>query len=195
MVLRFHGLDGEMSGSDLAAGHRLIQIGVAVDTAPDGTRLAAPDVFSSLVGWPPPDLPWDDRAAAVHGIPRAAVLAAPRARVVDEQLHDWLVERGARADRRVDQVMVGFNVGAFDAPFLAQALPRSHALFSRRYADLNPLCFALGDYDAWRARLERTGLDAAARAGRTEGAHDAGTDAVAALAAWREVEGLLATVG
>ncbi len=76
MTLRYFGLDGEMSGNDVAAGHRLIQIGVAVDTAPDGSRLSKPELFCSLIGWPPPDLPWDPNAEAVH---RHAMAAAPHA--------------------------------------------------------------------------------------------------------------------
>lgn len=202
MVERFFGVDGEMSSNTIADGHRLIQIGVAIDTAPDGSRLAEPELFSSLVGWPAPDLPWDERAASIHHIPRADVLAAPRAAIVDDQLYDWLVDRGAREDSRADQIMVGFNVGAFDAPFIAQALPRSFSLFSRRYGDLNPLCFALGHTiplsggepspTSWRRYLRHVGLKHVERFGRVEAEHDAGTDALLALAAWREVEATFA---
>ncbi len=201
MVERFFGVDGEMSSNTIADGHRLIQIGVAVDTAPDGGRLDEPELFCSLVGWPAPDLPWDDRAASIHRIPRADVLSAPRAAAVDDELFDWMVAHGAREERRADQIMVGFNVGAFDAPFIAQALPRSFSLFSRRYADLNPLCFALGhtipisggdpSSTSWRRHLHDVGLQHVQRLGRVEAEHDAGTDALLALAAWRDVESTL----
>ncbi|MFT3872653.1 MAG: hypothetical protein QM714_08400 [Nocardioides sp.] len=201
MAERFFGVDGEMSSNTIADGHRLIQIGVAVDTTPDGSRLDVPELFASLVGWSEGELPWDDRAASIHRIPRADVLAAPRADVVDARLHDWLVEHGAHEDWRADQVMVGFNVGAFDAPFISQALPRSFSLFSRRYGDLNPLCFALGHAvslsggspspTSWRRYLRRVGLRKVQLLGREEAEHDAGTDALLALAAWREVESIL----
>lgn len=87
-----------MSSNTIADGHRLIQIGVAVDTAPDGARLAEPELFTSLVGWPAPGLPWDDRAASIHRIPRADVLSAPRAAEVDARLYDWLVDHGAHEE-------------------------------------------------------------------------------------------------
>ena len=185
MVERFFGVDGEMSSNTIADGHGLIQIGIAVDTAPDGARLDEVELFTSLVGWSAPDLPWDDRAASIHRIPRADVLTAPRAAEVDARLYGWLVKHGAHEEWRADQVMVGFNVGAFDAPFIAQALPRSFSLFSRRYGDLNPLCFALGhsvplsggepSTASWRRYLQRVGLKKVEALGRLASAKASGS--------------------
>jgi hypothetical protein len=120
---------------------------------------------------------------------------------VDARLYDWLVDHGAHEECRADQVMVGFNVGAFDAPSIAQALPRSFSLFSRRYGDLNPLCFVLGHSvpisggdpspASWRRYLRHIGLKKVEMLGRQEAEHDAGTDALIALEAWREVESVL----
>lgn len=197
------GLDGEMSGNRIEDGHRLIQIGVAVDTAPDGSRLPAPELFCSLIGWDESELVWQDAAASVHGIARDAVLAAPRADEVDDALHAWLVQRiSPVTDPGSKPIMVGYNVGAFDAPFVRAALPRSASLFQRRYGDLNPLLFAFGEslphagsppsWRTWKKHLGRVGLKEARSAGRVEGAHDAGTDALAALSAWREAGRLLA---
>jgi hypothetical protein len=202
MTERFFGLDGEMSGAEIEDGHRLIQIGVAVDTAADGTSLERPELFCSLIGWDDEDLPWSERAAKVHNIPREKILTAPRADVVDAALHDWLVARGASAEARRKQVMVGLNVGVFDGPFVRQALPRTFALFTRRYGDLNPLIFALGSTvrisggtpsaNAWKRGLKDAGRKVVADFGRLEAEHDAGTDALIALGGWRFIEATLA---
>lgn len=199
--LRIFGLDGEMSGSELDQGHRLIQIGVAIDTAPDGSRLPAPELFCSLIGWAETDMVWDERAAQVHNIPLEDVLAAPRAEVVDEQLAAWLADRGLSSATRRTSVMTGFNVGAFDGPFLKDALPVSQQMFSRRYADLNPVTMLLpsatqvlggrADDAAWKRYGKRAGRQLVASVGRVEAEHDAGTDALLALGAWRQFEGLI----
>lgn len=196
---RIFGLDGEMSGTELGEGHKLIQIGVAVDTERDGTPLDQPELFCSLIGWPENKLVWDHRAAEVHCIPRETVLAAPPAEEVDEALYSWLVEVGVELDERRLQIPCGFSVGTFDMPFVGQALPRSWGLFSRRYADLNAIVFALGrtvsapiggspSPKVWKRRLKKAGLELVRDVGRTEGEHDAGTDALIALGAWRETE-------
>lgn len=196
---RIFGLDGEMSGTELGAGHKLIQVGVAVDTGCDGTPLDQPELFCSLIGWPDDELVWDERAAEVHRLPREAVLAAPPATEVDEALYAWLLNLGVDPDERRLQIPCGFSVGSFDMPFVGQALPRSWGLFSRRYADLNAVMFALGrtvsapisgspSPKVWKRRLKKAGLELVRAVGRTEGEHDAGTDALIALGAWREVE-------
>lgn len=209
MSPRIFGLDGEMSGSELHRGHRLIQIGVAVDTNPDGSHRETPDLFCSLIGWQTSDptapdyMVWDDRAATVHNIPLDDVLLAPPAAHVDDALHSWLTNHGVNEKRRRDTIITGYNVGAFDYPFLLDALPRSARLISRRFADLNPLCFALGatidpphggtpSFNTWKRHLTRVGLDYTAATGRTQPQHDAGTDALIALAAWRHAEATLA---
>ena len=202
--LRIFGLDGEMSGADLEKGHRLIQIGVAVDTAADGSPLPRPELFCSLIGWDAGDLIWDERAAQVHNIPREAILAAPRAAEVDAALAEWLGQRGATAQARRSTVMCGFNVGAFDAPFVHDALPVSAAMFSRRYADLNPVTMLLpsartvlggpADAAAWKRYAKRAGSDLVREVGRVEAEHDAGTDALMALGAWRALQHLVTTL-
>lgn len=205
MKERIFGVDGEMSGAEIHEGHKLIQIGVAVDTTPDGELLDKPDLFVSLIGWNEEDLVWSERAEQVHHIDRETVLAAPPAYEVDEALCEWLFEHGADPDSRRHQVMVGFNVGVFDGPFIQQALPHTKSFFARRYGDLNPLCFVLAssridsyrgamNSASWKRRLKRIGLAYAQDTGRTELEHDAGTDALQALGAWRHVEETLQRV-
>lgn len=202
MLERIFGLDGEMSGVETTLGHRLIQIGVAVDTTPDGEALETPDLFVSYIGWHDEDLTWSDQAERVHGISRETVLSAPPAYEVDEALCEWLYDHGADPSSRRKQIMCGFNVGVFDAPFLAIALPKTKEFFARRYADLNPLSFVLAsskvEYNGasmssagWKRRFRAEGLEYAQSAGRFAAEHDAGTDALQALGAWRFTERIL----
>lgn len=201
-MTRIFGLDGEMSGANIDDGHQLIQIGVACDTTPDGTRLDTPDLFCSLIGWDEQQLVWSDRAAKVHNIPREAVLAAPRAPEVDAALYNWLTAHGANPDSRMDITLTGYNVGAFDMPFVRAALPRSATMWSRRWADLNGPCLLFasaapqllgsqGSFATWKKKFTRAGLDLVASIGREEKEHDAGTDALIALGAWRAMEDTL----
>lgn len=178
------GLDGEMSGTDLTAGHRLIQAGLAV-RAEDGIHL-----FSSLIGWSEPDLTWDSEAQAVHQIERAAVLAAPSPLEVDAAaaafLHEATGELGGRT-----LISVGFNVAAFDHPFFRATLPETMRNVSRRAIELNSLCFALDGLRDGSGRVrswQRWKEDACAWAderlaadGAAGGPHDAGWDAGRAL--------------
>ena len=82
----FLGLDGEMTAADLAAGGRLIQIGLAVGEGED-------DRVCELIGWGPGEFTADPTAMAVHGIPEKTILAAPRAEEVDARLSAWCLAR------------------------------------------------------------------------------------------------------
>lgn len=205
MKERIFGVDGEMSGAEIHEGHKLIQIGVAIDTDVDGDFLPQPELFVSLIGWNEEDLVWSETAEQVHHITRETVLSAPPAYEVDEALCEWLFEHGADQGTRRNQIMVGFNVGVFDGPFIQQALPQTKTFFARRYGDLNPLCFILASSKinsysgpmnsaTWKRRLKKVGLDYAQNTGRKELEHDAGTDALQALGAWRYVEETLGRV-
>lgn len=188
--LQFFGVDGEMSGADLAAGGRLIQIGLACHTRTDGAVADPPEVFSSLIN--PGDMVWDPRAAVVHGVSRDEVAAAPAAAEVDAACVAWLAGHGILAPRRA--IAVGFNIAAFDLPHLAAVLPRTAALFSRRSVDLNAVCFTLegasyqGTVPTWAGwrRMAMTYAQRTIAAEQTGGsAHDAGYDALLHVHAWR----------
>ena len=179
------GLDGEMSSGELAEGGRLIQAGFAVRV---NGRI---EVFSELIGWD--ELTWSEEAAAVHGISRAAIDAAPRADVVDELAYQWLLSRGGRAKRR-QLVAVGFNVGGFDLPFFRDALPKTMSLISRRSIDLNAILMTFGGWAprnqtprSWTARKQDMKVSAdteIVRLGISGQAHDAGFDAAQAILGW-----------
>lgn len=178
------GLDGEMSGSELSAGHRLIQAGIAVR---DGEQIR---VFSSLIGWPDEQLIWDEEAYQIHYIERQRILDGPAPATVDQAAQTFL-NAAVGEHKGLALVTVGFNVAAFDHPFFRAALPGLMGRMSRRAIDLNTVCFALDGWSGDRARdrsWQRWKKDACAwadeqmlAAGHTEGRHDAGYDAGQAL--------------
>lgn len=186
------GLDGEMSGANIADGAVLIQAGAAALT--DTGELT---MFTSMLATPPPraDTWWNERAQQVHGFTIADVDSAPPAAEVDDALYDWLIGIGATPGRR-EVITVGFNVVAFDHPFFRAALPKAMSLVSRRGIDLNAACMLLdgwnpnrtqapNDWLSWK-RQARHGAEKHIRAaGITVDAHDAGYDAAEALFAFR----------
>jgi hypothetical protein len=183
----FTGLDGEMTSADLRAGGRLIQIGLAVGTEPE-------ERFCSLIGWDRGDFVADPTAMLVHGIPEEEIVAAPRPDRVDRDAEEWCLARGASEEKRA-MVPVGWNVGAFDLPFVRQALPRTYRLLSRRTVDLNAVCFTLAGvawlggsqprWTGWRRLAKREAEDRLTALGIEPAWHDAGYDALASLVSWR----------
>jgi hypothetical protein len=181
MTKRLIGLDGEMSDSELADGAVLVQIGVAFD---------ATERFSALLGWPEGSYFKTDRAMAVHGIDPATIAAADPPPEVDAQLEQWLLARGGASDKRA-LVPVGYNVGAFDLPFVATYLPRTSKLLSRRVVDLNAFCLAyegrvpyegsLPTFSGWKRLAKRYSAKKLAAVSLEENWHDAGYDAASAI--------------
>ena len=172
MSFLFLGLDGEMSSSELSEGGKLIQIGVS--TAECRTR-----------SWTmnPGECQWSEQAFAVHGITRRRLSSSPSPAEVDAQLYEFLIAIGADANNRGKTIPVGFNVGAFDMPFVKDSLPKSYSLFSRRTVDLNALCFAL-DYkeengmpvkaETWKKRAKAYAIEQIG----AQNQHDAGWDSL-----------------
>lgn len=167
MTFLYVGLDGEMSGTEVNEGARLIQIG-----------LALPNRSSYVAYINPGDLLWDEESAAVHKIERSALPSFENAGQVDQNAFDFLVGQGADPKRRNKTVPVGWNVGAFDMPFVRESLPKTNSLFSRRTVDLNALCFALDgkndlNFESWKKRSKEYAIEKIGY----ENAHDAGWDA------------------
>jgi len=202
----YFGVDGEMTGSELADGCRLIQIGVAVPVDAGGNPVDAADVsngpscrldvFESLVGWREDEyVAYMEAGMAVHEISVEEIHAAPHHTGVDEQLTGWLESRGATVrPRRVRPV--GFNVNGFDLPFLTDALPSASARFSRRPVELNSATATLaGVVQVSGSPATEKGLKRAAKRWAAEelaghpqlpgGWHSAGFDAAAAVLVWR----------
>jgi hypothetical protein len=179
-------LDCETSSASIASGGRLIQAGLAVWSGDHGTTV---EVFSSLVHQT--EMEWSPEAAAVHNIDRSRIERAPSAVEVDAAASAWLIERGAVPGERT-VVPVGLNVGSFDLPFFAQALPRTSSLLSHRVVDLNSLCFAFDGwspagpnaavgFQQWKQAMKATANAALAAQGWPADDHDAGFDAAQAL--------------
>jgi hypothetical protein len=187
----FIGLDGEMSSADLDQGGRLIQVGAA---AWSGLPGESTETFSSLI-FLDESMPWSERAAQVHGIPRTALAVAPSPVEVDELLYTWLLEHGAQAGSRI-VVPIGLNVAAFDMPFFRLTLPRSSSLIARRAVDLNAICFSYEGWDpnprsegardfaGWKRSMKIAANTWLTKHGIAAREHDAGYDALQALVGW-----------
>jgi DNA polymerase III epsilon subunit-like protein len=168
----FLGLDGEMSSSELSEGGKLIQIGIATE---EGINIS--------YTMNPGECQWSEAAFEVHGITLESLQSAPSPAEIDEKLYEDLLLIGADPKRRSKTIPVGFNVGAFDMPFVKDSLPKSFSLFSRRTVDLNALCFALDhkvdggmpvNADTWKKRAKAYAIEQIGM----ENQHDAGWDAM-----------------
>lgn len=222
----FIGLDGEMSGNDHSREHygklphRLIQIGVAFN---------ATETFSATIRWPEGTFDWEPEAAAVHNIPIEDVTERhyltdstshvidgtdwelemeDRAAGVDWRLSTWLREKfEARGVNGRNGVPVGFNVAAFDMPFVRRDLPLTASFFGYRAVDLNSLCFMMGHANekwtkltgrtkerlGWKAWKTRAKAHAAEVLGH-DNSHDAGYDAQQAILAFEWLSEQIAKV-
>lgn len=179
MAVTFIGLDGEMTSSELADNGALIQLGLS--TLVDG------EMLSICVNINPyfddRKVEWSDQAAAVHKIPIEIVKSFEPPQYADLMLADWLQGIGAKTNKRNNTVPVGFNVGAFDMPFVKNLLPQTYQYLSRRTVDLNALCFALAgefNFDTWKTRAKEYATEKIGY----ENQHDAGWDATMHLYAF-----------
>lgn len=179
------GLDLETSGSTHEH-HVPIQIGIAMPNEAvfrsdiggwvfydedDHTQTAD---AHSILPW------WSSEAYGIHNITKARLTLAPdkydvdtmAAKFIGDHSKAWLGNR----------IMVGWNVGSFDAPFVRQHLPKTANSLSYRSLDLNAASFttaeALGL--SW-STLKTRSKDYAADQLGSGGWHDAGFDAQAAL--------------
>jgi hypothetical protein len=177
--LRLLGLDIETTGSEFRPEIKTIQIGVYDPVTGD--------LFRGDVGWPDGSFVMVPEATAIHHFTYERIVAAPSARIVDESLTAWLTDHGVVAKRGI---AIGFNVGAFDMPFVRRDLPLSGQHFSYRAVDLNAICFALAEargVDWQRIKKNAVGV---ARAELLKsypqlGPHDAGWDSVEAVLCYR----------
>lgn len=174
-MINYIGLDGEMSGTDLAAGHRLIQIGLA--------RYEAGIMSSTSRLINPGEMLWSAQAEEVHLFTKEYIESyGVEPPVVDAEMVDWIPISSKR-----DLVMVGFNVSSFDRPFVEYTLPHLYNKFSRRSVDLNSIIFAMSDTDGQFQKIKGRAKDYALEQmeGRFQGfkdrQHDAEYDAVMAL--------------
>lgn len=171
MSFLYVGLDGEMSSSELDKGGRLLQIGLALESGASYVAMINPG-----------EMLWDEKAVAVPGFSRSDLPSYVNSEEVDKNAYDFLVAQGADPKRRTKTVPVGWNVGAFDMPFVRETLPLTYSLFSRRTVDLNALCFALNgknnlNFESWKKRSKEYAIEKIGY----EDAHDAAWDAKMSL--------------
>jgi hypothetical protein len=88
---------------------------------------------------------WSDQAEEVHQFSRDYIERyGEDPAMIDQSLADW----ANPTSHKRDFVMVGFNVGSFDRPFVEQSLPILFSKFSRRSVDLNSLIFMMSNTDS-----------------------------------------------
>lgn len=175
-----------MSGSELADGDVLVQIGAA---------FSATERFCSLLGYEEGTYHYSDKGMAAHGISAQQIAQAPRPSEVDAVFEAWLIaglaNRGYGTDAK-RLVSVGFNVGGFDLPFVEKFLPRSYALLSRRVVDLNAFLMAYGasgrdfetsspKWSGWKRLAVQYAAQEITKQSLDVARHDAGYDALEAL--------------
>lgn len=179
MAFTYVGLDGEMSGTELNEGARLIQIGLALENGLS---------YVSYIN--PGEMSWSYEAEEVHGISQDRIPSFENAADVDASATAFLIEAGADPKQRIKTIPVGWNVGSFDMPFLKQTLPNTYKMFSRRTVDLNAICFALDGANGYSASYykDRSKRYAIEKIGY-EDAHDAGWDAKMSLYCFEYLRG------
>lgn len=151
------------------------------------------NLFVEYVGWLDPVM--DPQASEVHKIPLGVIQQALDPAGVDKMLYEFLLTIGGSKGERV-LVPVGWNVGSFDMPFVRNTLPLSAALFSRRYVDLNSVCFTygslvkgvpFGDWHGFKNDCKQFAEEALQIDGEPAQWHDAGYDAQAACYSWKRL--------
>jgi DNA polymerase III epsilon subunit-like protein len=175
-MITYIGLDGEMSGTEIDSGHKLIQIGMA--------KIIDGKMSSIGVLLNPGIMEWSLQAESVHRFSREYIEKnGEDPAMVDQMLADW----ANPSSHKRDFVMVGFNVGSFDKPFVSQALPILFSRFSRRSVDLNSIIFAMSDNNQQFEEIKNSAKEYAFQKmeGMFEGfsnrQHDAEYDAVMSL--------------
>lgn len=175
MAVRFIGLDGEMTSSDLSAGGTLIQLGLSMRDE-DGVLWGKSVGINPFLDKDDSEIHWTRVAESVHGFTKEDLKIYGSAEEADQILVDWLIARGRTTRKRGENIPVGFNVGVFDMPFVKAALPKTYEFFSRRTVDLNPLLFALDgvetDFNGWKDRAKQYAIKQMG----FENQHDAGWD-------------------
>jgi hypothetical protein len=134
-LITYIGIDGEMSGNDIDVGHKLIQIGLAKYNESGGI-----DHVGYLLN--PGEMTWSMEAQEVHQFTREYV---EEFGILPTTADPITAKWANPGNQRRDFVMVGFNVGSFDRPFIKQTLPITYGKFSRRSVDINSLIFAMSD--------------------------------------------------
>jgi len=130
--LVYVGLDCETSSDNFLTG-RPIQIGVSIFAS------GLLKEYQSFIFHREID-DWSLEAQNIHHIDPQALLTAPSAQSVDDELFQWLnKELDYPASNSL--VAVGWNVNSFDFHFLKPILPQTMGLFSRRVVELNSLIY------------------------------------------------------
>jgi DNA polymerase III epsilon subunit-like protein len=189
-MITYIGIDGEMSGTEIESGHKLLQIGLA--------KYVGDSVESIGYLINPGEMAWSEQAESVHQFSREDISS----RGLSPSTVDALVSEWANpTDHKRDFVMVGFNVGSFDRPFIKQTLPITYGKFSRRSVDINSVIFTLSKTNSQFERIKAASKEYAFE--KMEGMfdgfknrqHDAEYDAVMSLYCFEYLRTLIGVKG
>lgn len=174
--LTFAGLDIETTGSCLADGCGICQIGVYLDKGVEFVSDIRPHEGALIL----------PKALEVNGFTHERFRAAPSAMEVDYALAQFLEDNHVGTHRLIS---IGWNVAGFDLPFVRRFLPRSALYLSYRTIDLNAVCFTVNvmKWDKLKAKVMNIAARDIAYDDQSKGApawHDALYDARAAFYAW-----------
>jgi len=188
MRLIFAGLDGEMTGSRVEQ-HQLIQIGLA---------LSEDEVFCSRISWQ--SFEFDPEALEVIGVTEDEVRQGPTAEQVDDELVQWLKNKGI-AEHSI--IPVGWEVAAFDKPFIRKTLPKFYNYLHFHSVELNSVIYTFADVmpyqgtrpnsATWKkmAKVIAT-FNLKCETAKWPKSHDAGEDAVMGLITWKWLKNIIA---
>jgi DNA polymerase III epsilon subunit-like protein len=185
-MITYIGIDGEMSGNDIDSGHELIQIGLA--------KYVDDEVQSIGYLINPGEMVWSMQAQEVHQFTKDEVEEyGIHPETVDQIVSTW----ANPTSQRRDIIMVGFNVGSFDRPFIKRTLPLLYGKFSRRSVDLNSVIFSMSTTNGEFERIKQASKDYAFKkmegmfSGFKDRQHDAEYDAVMSLYCFEYLQQLI----
>lgn len=187
MEIVFAGLDGEMTGLDISS-HKLIQIGIA---------FSKNDKYVSQIGWD--KFLFDHKSLKVMGVDKDDVQKWKKPNIVDQEIVTWLKNKNIK---KHSIIPVGWEVAAFDRPFVKKTLPKFYEYLHHHSIELNSISYTFGDtmpyFDSrpnsyyWKKMAKFAGVfSIKCEEARWPKNHDAGDNAIASLESWKWLRNII----
>jgi len=184
----FAGLDGEMTGS-IVNEHELIQIGLA---------FSENEKYVSKIGWD--TFNYNPESLEVIGVNVKDIKNWPKAKSVDLDLVDWLNKMNVKKNSIIP---VGWEVAAFDRPFIKKTLPKFYTYLHHHSVELNSVVYTFGSTMPYLGKRPKAYLwkkmakfsavfNIKCEEARWPKSHDAGEDAYMSLTSWRWLRNIIA---
>lgn len=136
------GLDFETSGTDPWHECYPIQLGIYIANTDEQKAFFVEPVFelNMYISWDWNLFKWDEDSEAVHGISKSSLQGHYNVKHTDIVAAASLIQSGLLG-ARMNNLIVGWNVGSFDRQIISRWFPALDSVLSRRTIDLNSLCF------------------------------------------------------